>query len=387
MHKTAVAEEYQGLLDMLDDVFFSEEAPESRRDFLALLPKLYKKQYKPWGNNFVVREGEALKAAAGLYMCELVVAGQPLRCGGIGNVAVAKDCRRKGYMKQAMDAAMDAMRGAGCDFGALGGHRHRYQYWGFERGGVQVRAEFTRASVRHSYGNVNISDFRIEEPAQDDLPRLQALIERAPMRVKHDLTAFYDTLCSWESRPRIVWRGEDIVAYFALQREGKGMNDGRLSDFHVFDPGALPGILNAIVAILPEDLNSIGVSIPLWEKELLAGVEFCAEWLRLDDAGQYTILNYERALRALLALQCNLKELPDGELIIKIQGMYGGETLRLCVKGRQSSVEAYNGAPELTLSHLEAMRFFTGLTSSARTSQIANAWFPLPLFLYDMDKV
>lgn len=390
---TAEQREYPSLMAMLDDVFFAEEEPEDRRDFLSLLPKLYKERYAPWDNNYIVREGEDLKAAVGLYIADCAVGGEALRCGGIGNVAVAKDSRRKGYMKQAMHAAMAAMREAGCDFGALGGHRHRYQYWGFECGGVKICAEFTRQSVRHACGEVDIGEYKIAQPAREDLPRLLALIERAPMHIKHDPDAFYDTLCSWESRPRIVWRGDEIAAYFALQREGKGMNDSRfMNDFHLFEPAALPGVLNAVIAVLPADVKAFGASIPLWEKEFIAGAERYAEWLHPGDTAQFTILNFERTLRALLALQCGLKELPDGELTVKINGTceqfaHREETLRLRVKNNQSSVEKYSGAPGIELGHIEAMRFFTGLTSSKRTSYIANAWFPLPLFLYDMDKV
>ena len=381
---TASPQEYQALISMLDDVFFTSDSPENRRGFMALLPKLYKKQYAPWENNYVVREADALKAAVGMYVTEVSVAGNDLRCGGIGNVAVTRDCRRKGYMKQAMDSAMRAMAAAGCDFGELGGHRLRYQYWGFERGGAAIRMEFTRASVHHCFGEVDISDFELIDVAENSeyLPKLQALIERAPMYAKHDPAMFYDLLCSWKTSPRIVlWEGK-IVAYFALHRDGKSMND-----FHVFYPAALPGVLNSIFALLPDDTNAFEVSVPLWERNLIAGAQHCAEWLHPDDAGQFTILNYERTLRALLALQCELKKLPDGELIIKIVGACGIETLRLRVENQQSTVEPCDGTPDLTLPHIEAVRYFTGFTSPERDRPLANAWFPLPMFMYDMDKV
>ena len=394
---TASAQEYQALISMLDDVFFTNDstsiaagnAPDQQCGFMALLPKLYKEQYTPWEHNYVVREGDTLKAAVGMYVTECSVAGQALRCGGIGNVAVTRDCRRKGYMKQAMDSAMRAMAAAGCDFGELGGHRLRYQYWGFERGGAAIRMEFTRASVRHCFGEVDISDFNIIDLAEkpEYLPKLQALIENAPMHAKHNPAMFYDLLCSWKTSPRIILHGDEIAAYFALNREGTGMND-----FHLFNADALPGVLNAIFALLPEDTNAFEVSVPMWERAFLAGAQRCAEWLHPDDAGQFTILNYERTLRALFALQCGLKALPDGELIIKIVGTCEqfanrDETLRLCVKNQQSTVEPYDGAPDITLPHIEAVRFFTGFTSPERVSPLANAWFPLPLFMYDMDKV
>lgn len=56
---------------------------------MELLPKLYKKQNNPCKNNFVVKEGDEIKGAVGLFYSDLIVCGEKLRCGGIGNVGVA----------------------------------------------------------------------------------------------------------------------------------------------------------------------------------------------------------------------------------------------------------------------------------------------------------
>ena len=81
-------EEAKQLLEMLDNVFFLEDEEETRREFLTLLPKLYKEQYNPAHNNVIIKEGDEIKAAVGCFPSEAVAAGKKLRILGIGNVAI-----------------------------------------------------------------------------------------------------------------------------------------------------------------------------------------------------------------------------------------------------------------------------------------------------------
>ncbi|MDR1928193.1 MAG: GNAT family N-acetyltransferase, partial [Oscillospiraceae bacterium] len=229
----AKKEDYGELMAMLDDVFFFDDAPSCARGFLPLLPKLYKKEYRPWERNLIVREGGVIRAAAGMYVLDCVIAGQPLRCGGIGNVAVARDSRRLGYMKLVMDAAMDAMRAEGCDFGALGGQRQRYAYWGFERTGVVLRAECSRSNLRHAFGKRKTRAFRPERLLPESktvLREIQALTEAAPVHGIHAPEAFYDCLCSWDENPFALWDGERLAGCFLLDRFGKDVSTLMLHD-------------------------------------------------------------------------------------------------------------------------------------------------------------
>ena len=68
------------LIEVLDDVFFFDDEETPRRDFMSLLPKLYKDKYEPAYNNLVVMEGEDIKAAIGLYPLKFVAAGRELKC-------------------------------------------------------------------------------------------------------------------------------------------------------------------------------------------------------------------------------------------------------------------------------------------------------------------
>jgi len=381
---TAQAREYDELMDLLDNVFFLED-PQPKRDFRSLLPKLYKEQYRPWDNNYCVYEGEALKAAVGMYVSEVEVAGVPLRMGGIGNVAVARDSRRKGYMKAAMDEAMAAMKAAGCAFGELGGQRQRYQCWGFERGGAVARASISETNLRHAYGDNPLPEgWRAEEIKPEDTETIalaQALVESAAVHVRHDPAAFYDYLCSWQETPYAIWEGKALRGLFTLSREKK-----HVGQFFPLDPEYLEPALRAAFAVLPEDdSKSLGLAIPLWERELLAKCEEIAEDVWCGDSGQFVVFDWVKTLHALLLLQAKCKPLPEGELNVSIDN---NVHLRIKVQSETPSVEIFDGKPELSLTHMQAQRFFLAQTSTARDAHpLAQAWFPLPLFLWGIDKV
>ena len=92
--------EYMALINLS----FGFNTPET--EFLGLLPKLYREEYRPQDQNYVVVEDGVLTTAVGAYDHELMVCGHRLPCRGVGNVAVHPDHRSKGYMRDAMNAAL-----------------------------------------------------------------------------------------------------------------------------------------------------------------------------------------------------------------------------------------------------------------------------------------
>ena len=375
--------DYEELMAMLDNVFFLED-DEPKRQFITLLPKLYKSEYKPWENNYCVWEDGALKAAVGMYVNEVEIAGERLRVGGIGNVAVARDSRRKGYMKLAMDAAMEAMRAAGCAFGELGGQRQRYQFWGFERGGIGVDASFSEKNLRHAYGENDLDPaWRAEEIRPEDgeaLAQAQAFIESSAIHYKHSPAAFYDALCSWNETPYAIWQGEALEGFFTRSRDGK-----HIGQFRLCSAENLEMALRAAYTVLPgDDRKSIGMTVPMWQAGLLRLAEEISEGCDIDDTGMYTILRWEQMLWALMKLQARCKPLPDGERTVCVDG----ETLRIAVKEGVPCVEAFDGDAALALDHLQAMRYFLAPHTVLRYGDtLAQSWFPLPLCLMGIDTV
>ena len=93
------SKDYEHSLEFLNEVFFSDDDPEDKRDFVTLLPKLYKEGCYHCENNLIVSVDGKWKGAVGLYCNDMNVNGHEIKCAGIGNVAVALDARGKGYMK------------------------------------------------------------------------------------------------------------------------------------------------------------------------------------------------------------------------------------------------------------------------------------------------
>ena len=83
------------------------------KDFLKFLPKLYKEEYAPCENNYVVTENGKLKAAIGVFPRAMQVLDETLSVHGVGNVAVHPNSRSKGYMKDLLYQAVQDMIDSG----------------------------------------------------------------------------------------------------------------------------------------------------------------------------------------------------------------------------------------------------------------------------------
>ena len=72
-----------------------------------------------------------------------------------------------------------------------------------------------------------------------------------------------------------------------------------------------------------------------------------------------------------------------------IHGRGGDERLRIAVCDGQSAIETTDKAPDIELSHLDAMRYFFAPTCTARLTAPTHVqmWLPLPIWLYNADAV
>ena len=384
--RTARKDEFPQVLRMLNTVFFAKDDPAEQRDFFTLLPKLYKEQYKPWENNHCVFEDGQPVAAVGLYFNEMHVAGQALKLGGIGNVAVDPATRGKGYMKQTMDMAMQAAKAQSCDIVELSGDRHRYRYWGFDKGGVTCQAHVSAVNLRHAFGNNVLAPGWAAKPVApgdtEALAQIQAFVESAPLHLKHNRAAMHDILCSWRETPWAIWHEERLAGWFTLSHNGKQAGQLQICEW----VQCLEMPLRAVLSVLPEG-SGITTYLPTWRQDMIAKLEPLTEQFSVHSAGQYCVFNWENTLRALLALQAQCKTLLDGRMTVCIHGYAGPETLAISVEGNQANVEKFSGQAELTFDYLAATNYFLGLLCAARRSPVAQNWFPLPMMLYGMDKV
>jgi len=385
--RKANKEELPKLMHMLDRVFFKDDEEKENEDFLSLLPKLYKQKYQPWENNYCVFENDEPMAAVGMYVNELSIAGEKLKLGGIGNVAVLPETRGRGYMKLTMDMAMQAIKDENCDIAELSGDRHRYRYWGFDKAGVMVRASFSAVNLKHAFGKHELAPGWVaREVLPEDaqvLQEIQGFLESQAIHVKHDKAAMHDILCSWRETPYAIFCEDRLAGVFTLSDDKSQAKQLYICDW--VENLEMP--LRAVLSALPEK-SEVNMSIPAWNKDLIAKMEALTENFTLDTSGQFCVLNWQKVLYALLLLQSQCKKLLDGEVKIKIVGYNGDECLKIAVNDGAPSVEQVSeDSCDIALGHFEATSLFLAPVSPWRKCSVAQNRFPLPLMINSMDTV
>lgn len=378
------AEETAELLNMLDDVFFSEE--DTR--FLSLLPKLYKDKYNPAYNNVIVKEGDSIKAAVGCFPVNVTAADRKLRILGIGNVAVAKDCRGKGYMIDLMNHAIDIMKNEDYDYSLLGGQRQRYAFFGYEPVGVEYRFLIDTGNIRRILGEMPKSVYTARAVTEADteiIKKIKALNESLPFYTDRSEESYVDILKSWNNIPYAAFEGEEFRGYFVVNKRG-GSHIAEMRAVNIDD--TLKLIVCAMEIAKSENAM---LNVPLFDTELCAYMtKYCGGW-SIGTPEMINIFNFGRFIEAFLSVKASVTKLCPGTLKLLIHGIKRDERIAITVDGDNNvTVAETNEEADIELSHSEAIHFVGGLYSKKRAQiqqSFAQSWFPLPFFSYSQDNV
>lgn len=367
------------LIETLDEVFFSEEDI----NFLFLLPKLYKEQYKPAENNIILKEDGVIKAAVGCYPIDITAAGKKLRLMGIGNVAVTKDCRRKGYMIDLMNMSLDHMIAEGYDYSLLGGQRQRYEYFGYVPAGSGVNFTINKGNISRIRNGNTETDFTAElldENDADSIAKIKALYDKMPLCAKRTETEMFDILCSWGCRPYVVCKGGEFKGYFSMKKnylaEVKAVNTEDLLDI--------------FLCIMKDSENeSVSFTAPVFDTETCDFMTKRCCGMSLCHVEQLNIFNYAKFIEAFLTIKAERVNLCSGTLNVLIHGYAKDEKLAITVDGKTVTVAETDAEPEVELDNLEAVAFFAGQYAVKRLSlpAFAQNWFPVDFFMFGLDNV
>lgn len=377
------SEENSKLVAMINEVF----SPESKTDFdfHRLLPKLYKDKHNPAAHNMIVREGEDIKGAAGLFYNNLNVNGTILRCAGIGNVAVTLDSRSKGYMTDCMNLALDDMIKTETDIAFLGGQRQRYAYFSFEQGGQVCCFNVSARNLRHVFKTDTKTDFKIVKLSHEDDRRLDeifALHNAQAYRFGRERDALYDILCSWHQVPHIIFKGNEFKGYLML-----GENKSDVSGLTLVNSS---DIKDVTLALLEYNSGSdISIILPLFDRELFSFFSDVAEGCYIESSANMTVLNFRRTLKALLGFKASYAPLCDTECTLLIHGKAGDENIHISVKDNAVTVEKTSREPNIELAHLSAVRLLFGICPPSAAGLPASffAILPVPFFVAGADNV
>ena len=110
---------------------------------------------------YVAKENGKL---VGMACCPIIngtICDIPVSVGQLGMVATHIYSRGKGYMKELMRLMLEDAKDI--DIVVLGGKHQRYQPHGFDHAGTQYIVNYSQYSLRKSFGDTNICDFRFVE--------------------------------------------------------------------------------------------------------------------------------------------------------------------------------------------------------------------------------
>ena len=380
---------YEDFMHLIN-LTFGFETPETQ--FLGLLPKLYKPAYRPQDSNYVVTETAddgtvTLTAAVGAFDHTITVAGRRLPCRGIGNVAVHPDHRSKGYMKMAMEAAIEDMIKDGIVLSTLGGRRQRYQYFSYDKCGPCHTFALTADNLRHTYGTLDApyTVHAVADTADPLIDAVKALSDASPVAPERPRDTFLDIAETWHATLYAVTSGDRFVGYAIVEP------NGFVTEARVATPEDFMPLMRSIFATVGRE--SITVRLPAFETADLAAIAPIAEGVQTGCSMSYTVLNYTAVIDAFLALKASYATLSDGILTLLIHGRGGDERLRISIEQNHPTVTVL--PPDATapatveLSHMEALNLLFAPFSPRRNTLPApwNSWFPLPIWMYRADEV
>ncbi len=373
-------EQQDDLIDFINYVFGFDAADGG---FYGILPKLYNKEYHPCENNYVVIENDRFKAAIGAYSEDLSVCGTILKRRGIGNVAVHPFSRSKGYMKKLMNMAIEDMINDGIDISDLGGRRHRYGWFSYEKAGVAMNFSINGHNLRYCFSDTPKKEIElrpVEKNDSDILDKICALQEKEPLHMIRERERFYDIAVSWRNKITAFFIDGEFVGYTIY-------NGNSLKELSLTDESLFIDIIRNFME--KNNLWDLHIEIPLCFPNRIAQMYPIAESWHPDNGEMYTIFNFKRVVGAFMKLKSTYTTLADGELNVLIHGIAKDENIKISVKNNEVTLTDFSGNPDIELEHKRAVSFFFGIYSPDLCDLPANikSWFPLPLYLYSSDHV
>lgn len=373
------------LMEVLDEVFFADDKTEPKINFLDLLPKLYKEKYNPAHNNLIIKENDKIKAAVGCYPLNEVAANRNLKIMGIGNVAVAKDCRGKGYMKELLNAALEIMKNENYDYSLLGGQRQRYGYFGYEPVGCAYSFGVGKSNIKHTAGKDAKSAFTAREITENDteiIKRIKKINEAGPAYTVRTEEMMIDILNSWRSVPYAAFKGDEFKGYFVADRYRKFVREIRSEKTE--------DMLDLIMcAMETTEQSEVNFCLPVFDTENCEYVSKICGNSSIQNTDMLNILNFDRFIEAFLTVKAERLNLCGGTLTLLIHGCKRDENISVTVEGKNVSVSQTQAQPDIELEHREAIAFLAGLFSKRRAElpAFAQGWFPLDFFGFGLDNV
>lgn len=381
------AADYEELIPFLTHSF-----QESRR-FDRVWPALYQPLDEHMSWNLAVRRGGRIFAVVGVFPITLQVGARSLRVAGIGGVTVDPTCRRQGFMRLLMDRALDLIRAEGYELAFLGGRRHRYQHWGWEKCGLTISMSVDRYNIEHTTEGVLTDAGAAEltlEPlsgAPDVWDALQPLHDRQLVRCQRPEESFHLYLqhCDAQTHVAVDAHGK-VVGYLVLDEDGTGVHELVSVD----DPTALKMIRLALTGPEGKASRLSIAGLGAHRSTLIKALGPLAEGVSFGLSGNWQVFDWPAVVGALLTLQADLMPLIHGAVVIAITGQ--PRAMRLYVGPDEVGCQWTDDKPDVCTDAFTAMRMLFGPLPPAlvitlpEAASALQAWCPMPLSIPNLDR-
>lgn len=373
--------DYEQAVDFLDLVFSQAKKPHHFEKMLSRLA-----MPDAMTHHFALKRDGRIRAMLGVYPLETAIDGERFLFSTTGNVATHWRETGKGYMSALLDRAMTELHEIGADASRLGGHRQRYNRYGFEMAGTSISMSLTA----HNVQGAAFAPLEFRPVVQEDaetLALIRSLHARSAMAVDRGND---DSLCrvltAWEAQPFAAYDEEGRFAGYLVSAQG----GGSLAELKVETPELAERMLLSWIKAHPE--SGLSFTLPPWETETIAHLSRHCQSLSLNPASQFKIISWVPLINALGRVKSRMRALTDGECVVDIPDE---ARFILRVKGGAFSCEKTALPADLTLDHLTATRLMFGpLPPEAvlpglggKNSAMLSSLLPLPLSWNGQDRV
>ena len=347
----------------------------SHGDYVENFAKLIPKAYGPGVDRsdihyLAVDDEKGIRGLVAVLPNELYIGGETLKIGFVGTVSVHPDARGEGHMKKLMNMAIEDMKAQGVDLGLLGGHRQRYEYFGFAKGGVGYSINVGAPNVRHALKNVDASAVTFEEITEDSpwVDAAYALFAKQEIRFRRDREEFVVICRSYNAKLWAVLENGRFAGYI-ICNEGKDS----IAEILVDSMETLDKALKAW--IVQNELPRVYLIFPEWKREELKHLGVYAGGTSYEMRVQSSIYNPRRVLKAMLTAKAEYARMENGSMCFEIEGD------RFTVTVQDGKVAITDGGENpVCMNLLQASQLFAYPFDYEGKVQTPMGWFPLPLY-------
>lgn len=358
--------EEQAALTFFGSMVFSMDGEKT--DFETLIPKEYAKERSCAEHHLLAVNEQGIRGMIATLPGVMRVGKLELKTGYVGTVSVHPQARGEGHMKKLMELSLTRMRENGTDISMLGGRRQRYAYFGYESGGLEYHADFRPYTVRQAMAEVDAEGFSFTpvQPGSEEEALALKLQESQPCWVDREPFGFAAAAASYTCGAWAARKDGKFAGYLVSNGEKNSVSE--LVAAEGFGPDAL-----VKAWFLQNGLERLTVTIPGWNRPLMARLSRYAEGMNLTPCEKIHILRYRPVIEALLTLKGRYTPLADGELALEADG----QTVTVTVKNGAVCVTD-GGEDPWKLTHREIHELLLSPFALDLQDRAPRGWFPLP---------